>query len=65
MMNKSDLVIWHKKMTAIDNHPMYAGHKLDPNRELTGQFRDYLTEIDVTDPRETLPEDYQRHLGSK
>ena len=32
---------------------------------LKGHFRDYLTEIDVSSPCETLPEDYQNHLDRK
>jgi len=33
--------------------------------ELQGNFKDYLTEIDVSSPCETLPEDYQNHLDRK
>ena len=31
---------------------------------LKGHFRDYLTDIDVSSPCETLPEDYQAFLDS-
>ena len=34
-------------------------------RPLQGQFKDYLTEIDVSSPCETLPEEYQNHLDRK
>ena len=34
-------------------------------RPLQGQFKDYLTDIDVSSPCETLPEDYQNHLDRK
>ena len=39
--------------------------KLDETRQLKGHFKDYLTEIDVSSPCETLPEDYQNHLDRK
>lgn len=54
----------HRKVAQADHllQPKYGDKRLDPNRELTGRFRDYLTEIDVTSPCERLPEDYQRDL---
>ena len=40
-------------------------HPAMPNNPLKGNFKDYLTEIDVSSPCETLPEDYQNHLDRK
>ena len=35
------------------------------NRNLKGEFLDYLTEIDCTSPCERLPDAYQNHLDRK
>ena len=39
-------------------------HPAMPNKPLKGQFRDYLTDIDVTYEAERLDPDYQAHLDS-
>ena len=37
----------------------------EPVRALRGDFKDYLTEIDVSSECERLPDDYQNHLDRK